>query len=134
MPSLFLSPRVERYINRSPLNVIICICIILWYYHSFPRFFFFFFRILGGTKQLKLPSWGSGMCLMDYAPLVHQLLEEKVQSLVQSYVQRKEFTAAFLSVFGQAVLEYDTEDFKILAFLFEHAGFTFVARCKQYLY
>ena len=89
------------------------------------------FRILGGTKQLKLPPWGSDMCLMDYAPLVHQLLDEKVQSLVQSYVQRKEFTAAFLSVFGQAVLEYDTEDFKILAFLFEHSGFTFIAKCKQ---
>ena len=90
-------------------------------------------RILGGTKQLKLPSWGLDMCLMDYAPLVHQLLDEKVQSLVQSYVQRKEFTAAFLSVFGQAVLEYDTEDFKILAFLFEHSGFTFIAKCKQIL-
>ena len=58
------------------------------------------FRILGGSKQLKLPCWGSETCLMDYVPRVHQLLDEKVQSLVQSYVQRKEFTASFLSVFA----------------------------------
>ena len=89
------------------------------------------FRVLGGSKQLKLPAWGSDTCLMDYVPLVYQLLEEKVQSLVQSYVQRKEFTAAFISVFGQSVLEYDTEDFKVLAFLFEHLGFTFIAKCEQ---
>ena len=67
---------------------------------------------------------------MDYVPRVHQLLDDKVQSLVQSYVQRKEFTAAFLSIFGQAVVEYDTADFKVLAFLFEHSGFTFIAKCE----
>ena len=79
---------------------------------------------------MKLPSWGSDPCLIDYVPRVHQLLDDKVQSLVQSYVQRKEFTAGFLSVFGQSVLEYDTSDFKVLAFLFEHAGFAFVAKCE----
>lgn len=69
---------------------------------------------------------------MDYVPRVHTLLEEKVQTIVQSYIKRKECVAAFLSIFGQAVLEYDTEAFKKLAFFFEYLGFSFVAMCKFY--
>ena len=86
------------------------------------------FRMLGDSQFLRLPPWGGecGACLMDYAPAVHKLLEQKVEAIVQSYIRRKEFVAAFLSVFGQAVLEYDTEGFKKLAFLFEQQGFTFI--------
>jgi len=96
VPCLFLSPRVER--------------------------------MLGDPQLLRLPKWGGecGACLMDYTPAVHKLLEQKVDAIVQSYIRRKEFVAAFLSVFGQAVLEYDTEGFKKLAFLFEHQGFSFI--------
>lgn len=68
--------------------------------------------------------------LMDYVPAVHQLLEERVGAIVQSYVQRKEYAAACLSIMGKAVLEYDTEDFKTLSFCFESQGFTFISRCK----
>ena len=46
---------------------------------------------------------------MDYVPLVHRLLTEKVETIVQSYVRRKEYVAALLSVIGRSVLEYDTE-------------------------
>ena len=67
---------------------------------------------------------------MDYVPTVHQLLEEKVEMIVQSYIRRKECIASFLSVFGSSVLEYDTEGFKKLAFLFEQQGFSFVSVCK----
>jgi len=84
--------------------------------------------MLGDPQLLRLPKWGGecGACLMDYTPAVHKLLEQKVDAIVQSYIRRKEFVAAFLSVFGQAVLEYDTEGFKKLAFLFEHQGFSFI--------
>lgn len=63
---------------------------------------------------------------MDYVPAIHKLLAEKVEAIVQSYISRKECVAAFLSVYGCSVLEYDTEGFKRLAFLFEHQGFTFI--------
>ncbi len=66
--------------------------------------------------------------LIDYVPAVHQLLQERVEAIVQSYVQRKEYTAACLSVMGKAVLEYNTEDFKTLAFFFEVHGFSFICR------
>ena len=68
--------------------------------------------------------------LMDYVPAVHQLLQERIEAITQSYVQRKEYTAAFLSIMGKAVLEYDTEDFKTIAFFFESHGFSFICRCK----
>lgn len=85
-------------------------------------------RMLGGTRSLRLPPWGggNGSHLMDYVPAIHKLLAEKVEAIVQSYISRKECVAAFLSVYGCSVLEYDTEGFKRLAFLFEHQGFTFI--------
>ena len=63
-------------------------------------------------------------------PAVHQLLRERLEVIVQSYVQRKEYTAACLSIMGKAVLEYDTEEFKMMGFFFEVQGFSFIARCK----
>ncbi len=87
--------------------------------------------MLGGNHQLRLPSWGGERTshIVDYVALVQRMLQDKVQSIVQSYIMRKECAASFLSVFGQSVLEYDTEDFKMLAFLFELQGFSFIARC-----
>ena len=89
-------------------------------------------RVVGGVGSLRLPPWGGehGACLMDYVPLIHKLLTDKVDSIVQSYVRRKEYTAALLSMMGRSVLEYDTEGFKKVAFLFEQQGFSFVAHCK----
>ena len=37
--------------------------------------------------------------------------------------------AALLSIIGRAILEYDTEAFKRVAFLFEQQGFSFMAQC-----
>ena len=67
---------------------------------------------------------------MDYVPLVHKLLSDRVDSIIQSFVRRKEYVAALLSVMGRSVLEYDTEGFKKIAFLFEQQGFSFVAHCE----
>ena len=71
---------------------------------------------------------------MDYVPLVHQLLSERVDTILQSYVKRKEYVAALLSMMGKSVLEYDTEAFKKIAFLFEQQGFSFVVHCKSINY
>ena len=88
--------------------------------------------MLGGSGQLRLPSWGGERSshIVDYLSVVQELLQDKVQAIVQSYIKRKECVAAFLSVFGQSVLEYDTEDFKMIAFLFELQGFSFIAKCE----
>ena len=96
---------------------------------SFPR-------VLGGAGSLCLPPWGgeNGDCLIDYVPMVHRLLSDKVQSIIESFVRRKELTASLLSTFGQAVLEYDTESFKKLGFLFEYQGFSFMIMSKGCIY
>lgn len=101
IPELYLSPRVER--------------------------------ALGGSKTLRIPAWGgeNGSCLIDYVPAVHKMLENKVESITQSYVQRKEYVAAMLSIFGASVLEYNTENFKSIAFLFEYQGFSFITQVKM---
>lgn len=54
-----------------------------------------------------------------------------MESIVQNFVRRKEYFAAILNLLGQAVLEYDTEGFKKIAFLFENQGFCFIAQCKH---
>lgn len=90
-------------------------------------------RALGGSKTLRIPAWGggNGSCLIDYVPVVHKMLEERVESITQSYVQRKEYVAAMLSIFGASVLEYNTENFKNIAFLFEYQGFSFITQVKM---
>lgn len=55
----------------------------------------------------------------------------KVEGIVQNFVRRKEYIAALLSLMGQSVLEYDTESYMKIAFLFEsNQGFCFIAHCK----
>lgn len=86
--------------------------------------------MLGGCGELRLPQWGGDKSvLIDYVPAVHQLLQERIEVVMQSYVLRKEYIAACLSIMGRAVLEYDTQDFKTLAFFFEVQGFSFISRC-----
>ena len=68
--------------------------------------------------------------LIDYVPAVHAVLQERVEAVIHSYIQRKEYTAACLSIMGKSVLEYNTEDFKTLSFFFESQGFSFISHCK----
>ncbi len=68
--------------------------------------------------------------MSDYIPLVHRQLRERMETISLSYVRRKEYMAACLSFMGGAVLEYDTEEYKTIAFLFETQGFSFISRCK----
>ncbi|XP_019856252.1 PREDICTED: BRCA1-A complex subunit BRE-like [Amphimedon queenslandica] len=86
-------------------------------------------RILGSAANIKLPSWNSeDSYLMDYVPNVHKILQEKVEGIVQNFVRRKEYIAALLGLMGQSVLEYDTESYMKIAFLFEsNQGFCFIA-------
>lgn len=87
-------------------------------------------RIFGGKETIKLPKWNEDTYLMDYVPAVNKLLQDKVDYLIQSFVKRKEYFASLLSVLGQAVLEYDTESYKKIAFLLEFQGFSFIAHIK----
>jgi BRCA1-A complex subunit BRE len=84
-------------------------------------------RILGSAAKINLPVWNMDTYLMDYVPAVHSILKEKVDLIVESYVKRKEYFAALLNHLGQSILEYDTESFKKISFLFEHQGFCFIA-------
>lgn len=122
--------KVTARIVAMRSNLLLCIILIFIVFIRCPPTQIL--RMLGGCSQLRLPSWGGdrGSCIIDYVSTVQELLEDKVQSIVQSYVRRKECVAAFLSVFGQSVLEYDTDDFNSIAFLFELQGFSFIVKCE----
>ncbi|CAN7937851.1 unnamed protein product [Ixodes hexagonus] len=81
---------------------------------------------LGGTMSLKIPAFSKDGCLMDYVPLVKQLLENKVEQVSTSFAKRKEYISAFLSLFGRSLIEFDSEGFASISFLFEHDDFFFI--------
>ncbi|XP_045160402.1 BRISC and BRCA1-A complex member 2-like [Mercenaria mercenaria] len=83
-------------------------------------------RALGGSANLRIPGFPVGSCLSEYVPDVTLLLKNKVDQVVKNYEKRKEYIAAFLSMFGRSVLEYDAEGFTKISFLFEWHDFFFI--------
>lgn len=81
---------------------------------------------VSGAMVVKLPPFNKDSCLMDYVPQVKELLEKKVEQVTTSFQRRKEYVAAFLTLFGGNLLEYDAEGFASLSFLFEHDNFFFI--------
>uniref|UniRef100_A0AAQ4QDE4 BRISC and BRCA1-A complex member 2 n=1 Tax=Gasterosteus aculeatus aculeatus TaxID=481459 RepID=A0AAQ4QDE4_GASAC len=81
---------------------------------------------LGGSSALHIPAFPSGGCLIDYVPQVCQLLNNKVQYVIQGYHKRREYIAAFLSHFGMGVVEYDAEGFTKLTLLLMWKDFCFL--------
>lgn len=83
-------------------------------------------KALGGAANLRIPGFPSGTCLSEYVPDVTQLLKTKVDQIVQCFEKRKEYISAFLSLYGRSVLEYDSETFTKISFLFEWNDFFFI--------
>ncbi|XP_076320706.1 BRISC and BRCA1-A complex member 2-like isoform X1 [Tachypleus tridentatus] len=81
---------------------------------------------LGETSALRIPSFPNGGCLMDYVPIVTELLTRKVDQIVKGFMKRKEYIASFLSVFGRSLIEYDAESFSQITFLLEYKHFFFL--------
>ncbi|XP_056282295.1 BRISC and BRCA1-A complex member 2 isoform X2 [Pseudoliparis swirei] len=89
---------------------------------------------LGGSSALHIPAFPSGGCLIDYVPQVCQLLNNKVQYVIQGYHKRREYIAAFLSHFGMGVVEYDAEGFTKLTLLLMWKDFCFLVHVDLPLY
>ena len=47
---------------------------------------------------------------------------------MESFIKRKEYLASILIVLGNAVLEYDTDGYRMITLLFDHQGFCFMAQ------
>ncbi len=50
---------------------------------------------------------------------------------MESFIKRKEYLASILNVLGNAVLEYDTDGYRMITLLFDHQGFCFIAQGKS---
>ncbi|CAH1791162.1 unnamed protein product [Owenia fusiformis] len=81
---------------------------------------------LGGSAGLRIPSFPSNGCMIDYVPSIKTLLTNKVDQTCETYEKRKEYVSAFLSHYGRSVQEYDTESFSKLTFLFDWRNFSFL--------
>lgn len=91
-------------------------------------------QALGGNAALRIPSFSSAGCLMDYVPLVRQLLSNKIEQIVVGFEKRKEYVAAFLSHYGRSIVEYEAESFSKLSLMFEWNDFYFLLHINIPLY
>lgn len=81
--------------------------------------------VLGDSSVMRIPSYLAGGCLLDYVPSVCDMLKNKVEQVVHVYEKRRDYVQTFLSVFGRSVVEYDSEAFTHINFLFEWHDFFF---------
>ncbi|XP_064484121.1 BRISC and BRCA1-A complex member 2-like [Ornithodoros turicata] len=81
---------------------------------------------IGGTLSMRIPALNKDCCLMDYVPVVKQLIENKVEQVSSSFAKRKEYISALLGLFGGSLIEFDAENFTSISFLFEHKDFFFL--------
>ena len=57
----------------------------------------------------------------------------QVDTIHRAFEARREYVAMWLSAHEKAVLEYDTEGFSFVSFLFETKGFYALVHCEQHI-
>ena len=83
-------------------------------------------KALGGSSSLHLPSFPSDRCLMDYVPLVADLLRGRLLAISLAYEKKKEYLGAFCYRMGKAMLEFDAVSFSHASLLLECRDFYFL--------
>ncbi|KAK3094100.1 hypothetical protein FSP39_024119 [Pinctada imbricata] len=81
---------------------------------------------LGGSSSLRIPAFPNGGLMGDYVVGISQLLQNKVDQIVQNFDRRRDYMAALLSYFGRSVLEFDADTFRKISLLFEWNDFFFI--------
>jgi len=81
---------------------------------------------LGGNSGLRIPNYTTGGAIIDYIPLAAELLQAKVEHIIETYQKRRDYLGAFMSLFGSNLLEYDSVGFFKISCLMEWHNFFFV--------
>lgn len=69
------------------------------------------------------------MCAVS-SSLLYPVLHAQVDTVHRAFEARKEYVATWLSAHEAAVLEYDTEGYTFVSFLFEIKGFLAMVHCE----
>lgn len=83
-------------------------------------------EILGGNKNIQIPSFTKNESLPLYVASVKNLIEEKIDSIASNYRKRREYLETLLNQMGRAALEFDALNFSKVSFLMEWNNFCFI--------
>jgi BRCA1-A complex subunit BRE len=83
-------------------------------------------KALGGSSSFHLPLFPSGSCMMDYVPVVIDLLCDRLSAISLAYEKRKEYMGALCYRMGKAMLEFDAVSFSQASLLLECRDFYFL--------
>lgn len=76
-------------------------------------------EILCKTNQLNFPPFNKDSGLVEYVPLVHQAVQNRIQLIRNHYNLCNNFISAFLAYQGHSVLEYDSINFMKISLMLE---------------
>ncbi|XP_018045422.1 PREDICTED: BRCA1-A complex subunit BRE-like [Atta colombica] len=81
---------------------------------------------IGRPESLHIPPLPPNKYLMDYVPEVIKFMEEKINSAIQCFENRKEFIVFLLVLQRGSIVEYDAIEFNWIIILLEHRDFHFL--------
>jgi BRCA1-A complex subunit BRE len=91
-------------------------------------------QALGGSANLRIPQFPVNGSVMDYVPLVSEMLKSKVKQITEGTQKRRQYINTFLSYFGTSVLEFDADKLMYISFMFEWNEFNFILHINLPLY
>jgi BRCA1-A complex subunit BRE len=83
-------------------------------------------EVLGGNKNLQIPSFSKRDHLRNYVTSVKELITKKINVIANSCKSRRYYLETLLNQMGRAALEFDSTNFSKVSFLLEWKNFYFI--------
>lgn len=83
-------------------------------------------KALGPAHNYQIPQFPSDSCLMDYVPLVINIIETEIQKLAENFNRKKQFISYLFFHLSNSVIEYDFLTWSWATFLLEKNNFHFL--------
>ena len=83
-------------------------------------------KALGPSQNYQIPQFPSDSCLMDYVPLVINIIENEIQKLAENFERKKKFISLLFYYLAKSIIEYDFLTWSWASFLLEKDNFHFL--------